>query len=182
MKKLTIMRHGKAQSRDLGIPDRERVLENRGRKDSRRMGAFYAGMAPDLILCSPAKRAFETASLFAEGSDYQDKPQEEEKIYSAFTGENLLPVLREQEGDHLLIVGHNPAISGLISLLDGGVNPIIADVVCPDVSGTIHNGKVRLVTAATAHIVFRELNEWQDLQENSGQLRALLSPRFVKDL
>ena len=169
MKKLTVLRHGKAQPRDpANIPDRERLLQERGRKDARRMGEFYAGMTPDLILSSPAKRAFETAALFAESSGYNKEIKVDERIYS--TSSILqLAMLREQQGDHVVIVGHNPPISGLASLLDGQDNRSIID-------------GLYLVTAATAHIVFKELGNWQDLQENDGQLRALVSPRFLKDL
>ena len=170
MKKLTIMRHGKAQPRDpANIPDRERLLEERGRKDSRRMGKFYAGMVPDLIVSSPARRALETAILFAEGAGYNEDIEDDEKIYAAVSANDLLTVLREQEGDHVLIVVHNPPISALVPLLDGQENRSIIE-------------KLYLVTAATAHIVFKELDNWQNLQEKSGQLRALLSPRFLKDL
>lgn len=173
MKKLTIMRHGKAQSRELpNIADRDRTLEERGRKDSRRVGAFFAGMAPDLILSSPATRALQTATLFAEGAGYDEEIKIDERIYAATSANQLFTVLREQEGDHLLIAGHNPPISALVALLDFLDSLETRSIV----------DKVNLVTAATAHIVFKELDDWQDLQKNSGQLRALLSPRFVKDL
>lgn len=169
MSQLTIMRHGKAQPRDeAAIPDRERLLENRGRKDARRMGAFFASMVPDLILCSPAQRTQETARLFAEGAGYSKEIKVDERIYTSSTAD-LLDVLREQEGEHLLLVGHNPAVSSLVALLDGEDERTLIEA-------------AYLVTAGTAHIAFKGLDDWQDLQENSGQLRALLSPRFLKDL
>jgi phosphohistidine phosphatase len=169
MCKITIMRHGKAQRRDpANIADRERVLKERGRKDARRVGAFFADMVPDLILSSPAKRALETATLFAEGAGYDHEIKVEERIYTSSTA-GLINVLREQEGEHLLLVGHNPPLSSLVDLLDGEENRAIVD-------------GAYLVTAATAHIVFKGLDDWSDLQENSGQLRALISPRFLKDL
>jgi hypothetical protein len=39
-----------------------------------------------------------------------------------------------------------------------------------------------LVTAATAHVVFKDLDDWQEIQPDSGQLWALISPRFIKEL
>ena len=168
MKKLTVMRHGKAQPRNPSvIPDRERSLQKRGRKDSRSMGEFYAGMECDLILSSGAVRAFETATLFADGAGYEDKIQIDDRIYSGSLND-LIKLLSEQQGGHVVIVGHNPFISDFISALDGRNNrSIVKDPY--------------LVTAATAHIVFEELADWRDLHENSGQLRALMSPRFLKD-
>jgi phosphohistidine phosphatase len=169
MKKLTVLRHGKAQPRDpLNIPDRERLLQKRGKKDARRMGKFYAVLVPDLIVSSPAKRAIETATLFAENAGYCKEIMVNEQVYLA-SPIDLLAVLREQEVEHVLMVGHNPSISGLVAKLDGQDNRSIVE-------------RLYLATAATAHIVFKELDDWKDLQESSGQLRALVSPRFVKDL
>lgn len=169
MSKLTIMRHGKAQPRDpANIPDQERVLENRGRKDARQVGAFFAGLMPDCILTSPTRRTQETAALFAEGAGYTKEIKVDERIYLA-SASDLFGVIREQEDEHLLLIGHNPGVSDLVTLLDGQEDRPIIDC-------------AYLVTAGTAHIVFKGLDNWQNLQENCGQLRALISPRFIKDL
>ena len=110
MKKLTIIRHGKAQPRDpANIPDVERKLEERGRKDALRVGKFYAGMAPDLIVSSPAVRAMETAELFAEGAGNSNSIQEDDLIYhDSMSGSvnELLAVIRKQEGDHSIPALH----------------------------------------------------------------------------
>ena len=70
MRRLYLMRHGKAQA---GMPpgggDLERALVGRGRKESRGMGAFCRDQAqpPTLILCSPSRRTVETCESFCEG-------------------------------------------------------------------------------------------------------------------
>lgn len=172
MKKLTIMRHGKAEPRNQpNVEDKDRQLEDRGRKDARRVGEFYSGMVPDLIVASEAVRAVETARFFAEGAGYSEDVKVDDRIYhnsASATVDEIVAVIRDQEGDHLMIVGHNNGVSDLVPHLDGGEKTIVVDPL--------------LVTAATAHIVFEDLDKWADLQPDTGQLRALLSPRFIKDL
>ena len=67
MKTLYIVRHGKAVSRSLPIPDTERTLSKRGQRDAHLMAEYTHahGPAPDLLISSPAPRAFETARAFA---------------------------------------------------------------------------------------------------------------------
>ena len=58
---LLLMRHGEA-SYTLGATDKERPLTDRGRAESARAGAWIKaqGLAPELILCSSARRTQET--------------------------------------------------------------------------------------------------------------------------
>ena len=166
------MRHGKAEPRgQVNVADKDRTLVERGREDAPRVGKFYAVIVPDLIVSSTAVRALETTRLFAEGAGYNKGIEQDERIYRdpvSGSKNDLLAVIRDQEGDHVMIVGHNNGVSDLVPHLDGGDKTIVVDPF--------------LVTAATAHIVFKDLEDWQDLQPDSGQLRALLSPRFLKDL
>jgi phosphohistidine phosphatase len=62
MQRLILLRHGKAESvSDLG-GDAERGLTDRGRRDSALMGRVLsqAGVKPDLVLVSDARRTRET--------------------------------------------------------------------------------------------------------------------------
>lgn len=72
MKTLYIVRHAKAVSRDLPIPDIERTLSKRGRRDAHVMAEYTQthGPTPDVLISSPAPRAFETARIFARVYQY----------------------------------------------------------------------------------------------------------------
>src|SRR5947199_719058 len=58
---LVILRHAKAE-RPTGVADIDRPLTGRGHEDAAAAGAWLAsrGYAPDLVLCSPAKRTRQT--------------------------------------------------------------------------------------------------------------------------
>ena len=73
MKTLLLIRHAKSSWDDPALPDKDRPLNDRGRRDAPKMGKRLAkrGVKPDLILSSPALRALRTAEIIAKMLDYQ---------------------------------------------------------------------------------------------------------------
>jgi phosphohistidine phosphatase len=67
MKTLLIIRHAKSSWDNINTPDIERPLNDRGRKDAPAMArrVIKAGIHPDRLVSSPARRARHTAELFA---------------------------------------------------------------------------------------------------------------------
>ena len=65
MKTLVVMRHAKSSWKAADLPDHERPLNGRGRRDAPRMGRWIARHAavPDRIVSSTAIRAQTTARL-----------------------------------------------------------------------------------------------------------------------
>src|SRR6184192_1474294 len=63
MKTLFLIRHAKSSWDDTALPDKDRPLSDRGRRDAPKMGKRLAkrDVKPDLILSSPARRALTTA-------------------------------------------------------------------------------------------------------------------------
>ena len=68
MKKLFLIRHAKSSWIDDTLPDRERPLNSRGRENAPLMAqrASKKWSRPELVLCSPAKRAIQTSEFFKE--------------------------------------------------------------------------------------------------------------------
>ena len=62
---LSLLRHAKSGWDDSSLKDFDRPLSERGETAAPRMGAYMAaqGLAPDLVLCSPAVRACRTLDL-----------------------------------------------------------------------------------------------------------------------
>jgi len=62
MKTLFLIRHAKSSWGDAALPDKDRPLNDRGRRDAPKMGERLAkrDVKPDLILSSPAVRALKT--------------------------------------------------------------------------------------------------------------------------
>ncbi len=60
-----LLRHAKSSWDEPGRPDRERPLAPRGVRDAKRVAKHLRrqGVAPELVLCSPAVRTRETLEL-----------------------------------------------------------------------------------------------------------------------
>ena len=84
---------------------------------------FDHGIVPDLIFSSPAKRAKLTAEICAEGAGFHGQISIEGDLYEAYEGTylDLLAGFNNRYGS-VMIVGHNPEISDVITVLTG--NPL----------------------------------------------------------
>ena len=120
MKQLWIQRHCLAASSWSGSDDHDRPLAPAGNRDAERAGNQLAqwNAALDRILCSSAERTSTTALLVAQVCAPSLTPRPVRRLYSG-SPDTYLEVLRQSGGDadSLLIVGHNPTISMLASLL-----------------------------------------------------------------
>jgi len=118
MKRLILMRHGKAERSNPG-GDVERGLTERGRLDAALMGRLLKdeGLTPDLALVSAAKRTRET---WAEASAaFPDTKAEILKdLYHAAADRVLFEVEAVMdEAESILVVGHNPGLHELTLVL-----------------------------------------------------------------
>jgi len=108
---LVLVRHAKSAWPD--VPDHERPLAARGRRDAPAAGRWLRdhGCVPDRVLCSTARRARETWELVANGLEVTTLVSFDPAIYQA-TGAELLNVLRRVAPQTLalLVIGHDPAI------------------------------------------------------------------------
>ena len=120
---LLLMRHGAAESQAAGGRDFERDLSGRGKNDIRRMGARIkqAGVAPDLIVASAARRAATSAQLVAQALGFGGETQLTEQFYNA-DSPTLLDAVRRlpASATTALLVAHDPGISRLARSLRGG--------------------------------------------------------------
>lgn len=112
-----LLRHAQAES---SYPDSQRILSAKGRADAERLGLFLRSKEtplPAVLWCSPYRRAQETAGLILNAwggavEQCRDEACLEPDMNPASVAEGLL----ELESD-VLVVGHNPNISILASLL-----------------------------------------------------------------
>jgi phosphohistidine phosphatase len=108
-----LLRHGDAED---GSPDSERPLTEKGREQSRAVGASLKalGVEIDACLTSPKVRAAETARLACEPLGVE--PELEPKLAGGpFDAEALAAGL----GDEVLLVGHDPDFSMAVHSLTG---------------------------------------------------------------
>ena len=120
MKTLLVMRHANSSWKNQELPDHDRPLKKKGRKDISNMAKILKkkSLIPDLILSSTAVRSKETANLMAEKLNYKKKLVFLEEFYMA-EPETYIKHISEvpDEVEVLMIIGHNPGLEGLVITL-----------------------------------------------------------------
>jgi phosphohistidine phosphatase len=169
IRQLILLRHAKSAWPN-DVPDHERPLAPRGRRDAPAAGRWLrkSGYAPDRVLCSTARRARETWKLAEEAFGAQPQTVFEERVYGASTSA-LLDLARETPVDVgvLLIVGHDPAMQGLTLEL-ASAQPSDKEA---RVLGLV---RVKYPTAAIAVLSFS--GSWADLSPGEAHLGDFVVP------
>jgi phosphohistidine phosphatase len=120
-----LVRHAKSSWDDPALPDQERPLNDRGRRDATEMGERLAkrNVKPDLILSSPAVRALRTAEIIAKKLDYKRKDiVVDHRLYAVEAGD-LLDVIDKLSNalKRVMLFGHNPEMTELAHRLSGEI-------------------------------------------------------------
>jgi phosphohistidine phosphatase len=123
MKLLTVVRHGKAKAGDSDTRDIDRKLAKRGFRQAEEMGRRLAGhgYVPDQVLISPSRRTRETAQVLLDSLGVsRDRIEVRDDLYLCSPG-TLLDAAQGLDDDveHAAVVGHNPGVSDLLTLLIG---------------------------------------------------------------
>jgi phosphohistidine phosphatase len=117
---LYFLRHGEADWPGWTKPDDERPLTDFGKKEVRQVAKFLNGLKvkPDVIVSSPLPRALQTAEVAAE--QLKTKLRQDEALEPGFGISELSTVLKRHRSKILMLVGHEPDFSSVISALTGG--------------------------------------------------------------
>lgn len=122
MRELLLLRHAEAMDAGPDGRDSERPLSLHGEEQAHAAGAWLATqkVAPDVILCSAARRAEMTADAVCAALQ-APAPQLLPAIYQATPGELLAQVELHAGGAQcVLLVAHNPGLEQLLALLTEG--------------------------------------------------------------
>ena len=127
--RIYFLRHGRALPRtEWKGDDAERPLSAEGAEAMEREGQAIArlDLAPDAIITSPLARAERTAEIVATHLDMRGRLARDERLAPGFGAKQLAEIVRENpEATALMLVGHEPDFSTIISALIGG-----GDVAC----------------------------------------------------
>jgi phosphohistidine phosphatase len=164
---LYLLRHAKSSWADDRLDDHDRPLAKRGEDAVVRLRRYVAatGIAPDLVLCSSARRATMTLEGIASALAANTTVVIEEGQYGAPSGD-LLARLHEVSDDvsGVMLIGHNPGLESLAALL-------IADG-----DQTLRRRLAeKFPTGALATLAFG--GEWRDLGAADATLVAFVVPR-----
>jgi phosphohistidine phosphatase len=149
MKTLLIVRHAKSSWAEIGQPDIERPLNERGKKDAPDMAQrlLNRNIKIDLFVSSPAKRARKTAKLFAQ--QYQVNKEEivtKEDLYEAETADfNSVVSSLDDKYKTIALFSHNPGITWYANTLVKGI-------------------KVDNMPTCSVFAVSAEIREWKDFE------------------
>ena len=129
MRRLTLLRHAQAEPQSGNGADVDRALTMRGRDQATALAGLLSEQdaVPDLVLCSAANRAVQTWKLTATaltGAGEQDESSIDVRrlteLYGAGPTE-LLDLVRQvpPATTSVLVIGHEPVISHVASILAG---------------------------------------------------------------
>ena len=140
---LYFLRHGEADWPGWTKPDDERPLTDFGRKEVRQVAKFLNRLKvkADLIVTSPLPRALQTAEVAAE--QLKTKLRQDEALEPGFGISELRTVLKRHGSKVLMLVGHEPDFTSVISALTGASLKLSkAGVVLVDIDSETEKGKL----------------------------------------
>ena len=120
---LFILRHGKAGKSSGGPDDASRELTRKGRDEIEGIAQWMKAreFRFNLIASSPLKRALETATIIASALDQEDIVATWDALApGGETGTVCSAVFQQGDDGAVLIVGHEPQLSVLISTIISG--------------------------------------------------------------
>ncbi len=119
MMQLYFLRHGEADWPNWTKADDERPLTDSGKKEVRQVAKFLDRLKvrPDLIVSSPLPRASQTAKIAAEC--FKVKLREDESLAPGFGMSGLRTLLTRHHSKVVMLVGHEPDFTTVISGLTG---------------------------------------------------------------
>lgn len=122
MKTLYLLRHADADWGEKGSKDFDRPLSIAGQSQCLNVADYITQrkIKPDLVLCSTAKRAIETCNTIDEALKSTWTVQKTKALYLCNIIQFIQKInLVDDDYDHLLIIGHNPALQEVSWLLSG---------------------------------------------------------------
>ena len=164
-RRLMLLRHAKSDWPD--VPDRDRPLAKRGRRDAPIIGRWLRdhGYLPDTVICSAARRTRQTWELVAPELGGSPSVSFEPRAYAA-SAMTLLYLVRGLSATSraALLIGHNPGVADLATSL---AQP-------PDHD----DAPIRFPTAAVA--ILDVSGDWADLSPGQGRLLDYTTPAELR--
>lgn len=164
MKKIILVRHGKAEEQGYEISDFQRSLTSKGKSIATAVAEKLKEKEkdPGLFISSPAFRALETALVFA--GIFGVAPEEvvlDSNLYYRMDMKYLKKLLAslDEKTDSIILFGHNPSFTHIASELAKGSVDFIPKT-------------------GVACITFKNA-AWKDIAEGAGRLEYFLVPEKI---
>lgn len=164
MKTLYILRHADADWGPKGSKDFDRSISDAGQEQCLKVADYIEQneIKPDLILCSPAKRAIETCIRVKKALKNTWAVKEIEALYLCNSKQLIDEIqLVNDSCSHLLIIGHNPALQEVSWLLSSKSD-----------SALMHDIEKSFPPATLTTHSF-DANHWSQVDKGCGILKAV---------
>jgi len=152
--KLYLVRHAIAEALTNQEDDSLRLLTEKGREKMKRIAQALEelGVQPDLIVSSPYIRASQTASILAKELNYKEELAYSDFLMPMAEPDDMIGEINEKFSvDELMLVGHEPNLSSLVSVLLAGN---------PDLSINFKKGGVCCLSVDDLHYDRKATLEW----------------------
>jgi len=165
LKNLYLTRHAKSSWGNPGLADIDRPLNGRGKKAAPLMGKLIVdkGEKPELLISSPANRAFSTAKVFASAMGlHETDVLIKDTIYGAGVHQ-LLNLVQDVDDlyNSIMLFGHNPTFTSFGNMVSG-------------------ENIMNIVTCGVVRIDF-EFSSWKNIDFNSGRMIYYEYPKKYTD-
>lgn len=165
MKTLLLTRHAKTNPAETGISDFDRTLALRAPKDVKLVAKELKALEyePDLIIASPAIRAYQTAELFAKEFGYTiGHIKFLNYLYGHFTIADLMKdlALIAEKARSVQIIGHNPSI--------------------PEIGAELSGSFIDALPTTGTLVIEFDVKKWEYVTEGSGVLTQNVFPSALK--
>ncbi len=165
MKNLYLTRHAKSSWGNPGLADIDRPLNCRGKKAAPLMGKLIVdrGENPELLISSPANRAFSTAKEFAKEMGCAETNIIVNRAIYGAGAQQLLNLVQDVDDlyNSIMLFGHNPTFTSFCNMLSG-------------------ENILNIVTCGVVRIDF-EFSSWKNIDFNSGRMIYYEYPKKYTD-
>jgi phosphohistidine phosphatase len=155
------MRHAKSSWDYPDLTDEERPLIEKGIKRTEKTCSFIKAkqLIPEVVYCSPAIRAMETARLVVKQLNMPIQPVFAESFYPG-NPEYYFSHIRKVDPNlqHIMIIGHNPGIS---------------DFACELLSNQI----AEWIPTSGCVVIQLDIRRWDEIVAGKGTLRFYIEPK-----
>lgn len=168
MLRLFILRHAKSSWANPGEKDFDRALNERGAQDLPAIATAMRerGHLPVHVYCSPSMRTRLTLhGIMAAYGDAPPKVDYEDGLYYGDLDAYLGTIRNHENGDTVMVIGHNPMCEALAARLVGSGD-----------QKTLATLRQKYPTGALAVIEF-DGPAWRDIEPGAGRLVDFMTPR-----
>lgn len=170
MLELYVMRHAKSSWDNLQLPDHDRPLSDRGKRNAKKICEFFVKkqIKFDLVLVSSSIRTKKTLKILQKKLEKPKKIITSKSLYLANENKIALKIKKiKKDYKKVLLINHEPSVTNLVNYLVKNKENSLFKLM-----------NYKFPTAAFAKIVF-DLDNWSKINDRTGLLKNFIRPKDI---